>query len=68
VLLLAGGAVGWTNALAWSLFAGCALTAAVIALRVTRAPAPDTIPITIRGPISYAGPGSLGGTSSAMRR
>jgi hypothetical protein len=24
--------------------------------------------ITIRGPLSYAGPGSLGGTESALRR
>ena len=25
-------------------------------------------PITVRGPVSYAGPGSLGGTDSALRR
>ena len=25
-------------------------------------------PVTVRGPLSYAGPGSLGGTDSAMRR
>ena len=28
----------------------------------------DDIPITVRGPKSYAGPGSLGGTESALRR
>jgi hypothetical protein len=68
VLLLAGGAVGWLTALEWSVFAGCAISVAVIALRVARAPAPEPTPITIRGPVTYAGPGSLGGTSSAMRR
>jgi hypothetical protein len=24
--------------------------------------------VTVRGPVSYAGPGSLGGTESALRR
>jgi hypothetical protein len=28
----------------------------------------DGAPLTIRGPLSYAGPGSLGGTESALRR
>ena len=28
----------------------------------------DTTQITVRGPVSYAGPGSLGGTESALRR
>jgi hypothetical protein len=28
----------------------------------------DEVEITIRGPLSYAGPGSLGGTESALRR
>jgi hypothetical protein len=28
----------------------------------------DDFEITIRGPMSYAGPGSLGGTESALRR
>jgi hypothetical protein len=28
----------------------------------------DLDEITIRGPLSYAGPGSLGGTQSALRR
>jgi hypothetical protein len=26
------------------------------------------VPITVRGPAGYAGPGSLGGTESALRR
>ena len=32
-----------------------------------RAPRGDE-PVTVRGPLSYAGPGSLGGTESALRR
>src|ERR1019366_6477360 len=28
----------------------------------------DGVEVTIRGPMSYAGPGSLGGTESALRR
>jgi hypothetical protein len=43
-------------------------------LATTPAPAPtsvgsgDVTEVTIRGPRSYAGPGSLGGTESALRR
>ncbi len=67
-LLLAGGAVRWSTAVEWSIFAGCTVSMAVLALRARRAPAPEPAPITIRGPVTYAGPGSLGGTSSALRR
>jgi hypothetical protein len=28
----------------------------------------ERVEVTIRGPLSYAGPGSLGGTESALRR
>ena len=50
----------------------CALTAAALAgaLRSAaspRSPAGGTPAITVRGPSSYAGPGSLGGTDSALR-
>ncbi len=72
VLLVAGGHVGLGSALLWSLGFGCAVAAALVA---ARAPAPDVglappegVEITIRGPRSYAGPGSLGGTESALRR
>jgi hypothetical protein len=42
--------------------------ASTVAVALGReAPEPDT-PITVRGPASYAGPGSLGGTRSALRR
>jgi hypothetical protein len=36
-----------------------------------RAPAAgptERIEVTVRGPLGYAGPGSLGGTPSALRR
>jgi hypothetical protein len=48
--------------------AGCALSLVLIAARSVRAAAPQEQPVTIRGPVTYAGPGSLGGTKSALRR
>jgi hypothetical protein len=52
-----------------SLFAGVALGVIAIALRPPPpAEAPGAPDITVRGPLSYAGPGSLGGTESALRR
>jgi hypothetical protein len=71
VLLLAGGYVGFWAGLLWSVAFGCAAAAAMLAVRaapelpVTQSGAP--IEVTIRGPMSYAGPGSLGGTESALR-
>jgi hypothetical protein len=72
VLLLAGGHVGVVGALLWSLALGCLVAGAMIAA-TARAPLPGlnadySAEITIRGPTSYAGPGSLGGTESALRR
>ncbi|MGA8364378.1 MAG: hypothetical protein WB709_07640 [Solirubrobacteraceae bacterium] len=71
-LLLAGGHVGVFAAVAWSVAFGCAVAIALVALT----PPADLIgfgadehpEVTIRGPLSYAGPGSLGGTGSALRR
>jgi hypothetical protein len=72
VLLLAGGHVGIAAAAAWSVLLGCAAGMALVALRTPashRALEPDEpLEITIRGPLGYAGPGSLGGTESALRR
>jgi hypothetical protein len=74
VLLLAGGHVGIAAAALWSLACGCAVAAALLALTAPAALAggghmtDDGAPLTIRGPLSYAGPGSLGGTESALRR
>jgi hypothetical protein len=72
VLLLAAGQVGLGGAILWSLAFGCAAAATMIALAPvrTRLEAQEAAPfdVTIRGPLSYAGPGSLGGTESALRR
>ena len=68
LLLVAGGHVSLLSLVLWSLLAGCAATALAIAARsAVHDPGPD-VPITVRGPRSYAGPGSLGGTESALRR
>jgi hypothetical protein len=72
VLLLAGGHVGVLAALLWSLALGCTAVAALLALAPSAFAADggsdERLEITIRGPMSYAGPGSLGGTESALRR
>jgi hypothetical protein len=71
VLALAGGQLGPFAALVWSVALGCLLTALLLS-------PPDGSPgagggleegieISTRGPASYAGPGSLGGTESALR-
>jgi hypothetical protein len=71
VLLLAGGHVGLAAAALWSLALGCGVAATLLAL-TPRADQDHGIDggarLTIRGPRSYAGPGSLGGTESALRR
>lgn len=67
-LLVAGGGLGLGALLEWSIFAGCTVSVAMIAARTAAAAAPDGAPVTIRGPVTYAGPGSLGGTKSALRR
>lgn len=67
VLLVAGGHVPVISWVLWSLFWGCAISAAIIVVRrVEASDAPEDV--TVRGPVSYAGPGSLGGTESALRR
>jgi hypothetical protein len=71
VLLLAGGHVGLGAAILWSIAFGCAASAAMLAIRPMPPPSnargTEGIEVTIRGPMSYAGPGSLGGTESALR-
>lgn len=71
VLLLAGGQVSLLAAVLWSLALGCLLAVLLLGggqapLRVEGTDVPDRI--LTRGPLSYAGPGSLGGTESALRR
>ena len=72
VLLFAGGSVGLGAAILWSLAAGCAVACALVALLPWARPASSRrgapSEVTIRGPLTYAGPGSLGGTESALRR
>jgi hypothetical protein len=68
VLLLAGGGVGVIYTLLWGVVLGCTVSVFVIALQAARQPRPEDAPVTIRGPVTYAGPGSLGGTESALRR
>ena len=66
MLAVAGGAVAVPAALLWCVGAGAATAALLLALRP--AAAAGERPVTVRGPLSYAGPGSLGGTDSAIRR
>jgi hypothetical protein len=71
-LLFAGGHIGIAGSLVWAVVLGCAAAMAMVALREPPGPRePDLdeeIRVTIRGPLGYAGPGSLGGTESALRR
>ena len=69
VLLVAGGVVGPLGWVIWSLVLTCLVAALLVALRSRSSVTPPETPqITVRGPVSYAGPGSLGGTESALRR
>ncbi|HEX5225591.1 MAG TPA: M28 family peptidase [Solirubrobacteraceae bacterium] len=71
-LLIAGGHIGFGSALLWSVALGGLAAAGMVALAPPR-PLPELrsgrrLEVTIRGPLTYAGPGSLGGTESALRR
>jgi hypothetical protein len=69
VLLVANGGVSLMAVLVWSVVLGCTACALIVVLRATGVGHPDAAtPITVRGPKTYAGPGSLGGTESALRR
>jgi hypothetical protein len=69
LLLAAGGIVGPLGWVVWSLVLACLLAALLLALRSRPAAASEEPrPVTMRGPLTYAGPGSLGGTESALRR
>ena len=68
VLLIGGGGFGLVSAIEWSVFLGCTASVVAIAARSARQPNSEPAPVTIRGPVTYAGPGSLGGTKSALRR
>jgi hypothetical protein len=66
-LLVAGGALAPLTVLVWCIVLGCTAAALVVALRAGGGP-DIAAPISVRGPKTYAGPGSLGGTESALRR
>lgn len=68
VLLIAGGHLGLVAALVWSIALGCVASVFAIAIRPGLRVRQEAVPVTVRGPITYAGPGSLGGTKSALRR
>ncbi len=71
VLALAGGQVGVFAALLWSVALGCLLAVVLRVLAVVPVDsmsAQSAAELSTRGPVSYAGPGSLGGTESALRR
>ena len=77
LLLLASGRIAIPGAVLWSVAAGCFAAALLLALTPPRTGQPTVggpgdgadqpEPAPIRGPLSYAGPGSLGGTDSALR-
>jgi hypothetical protein len=54
-----------SSAILGSLIAGSLTSTALLAMGGGRRTAPA---ITVRGPVTYAGPGSLGGTESALRQ
>jgi hypothetical protein len=68
VLLIAGGGLSPYGLILASLSAGLFVAAAAILLRARALRASERAEITVRGPATYAGPGSLGGTPSALRR
>jgi hypothetical protein len=68
VLIIAAGQLGTAGLILWSMAFGCFAGVIALALAPARRRRVENAPVTVRGPISYAGPGSLGGTESALRR
>jgi len=67
-LLVAGGGLSLLTVLVWSVVLGCTAAVLVVVWCGSGADPDMAAPITVRGPKTYAGPGSLGGTESALRR
>ena len=68
-LITAGGHISPLAALVLSVLAGCLCgVVAVVRTRRRVVKQDEPEPIRTRGPLGYAGPGSLGGTESALRR
>ncbi|ADB54304.1 zinc-binding metallopeptidase family protein [Conexibacter woesei] len=68
LLLVGGGSVGLVAALGWAIVLGCAGAVLAIIVRASGGGPAAEQHVTVRGPKTYAGPGSLGGTESALRR
>jgi hypothetical protein len=68
LLLVASGGLSAYAVVLASLAAGLLVAAATILVRAPAAGPTERIEVTVRGPLGYAGPGSLGGTPSALRR
>jgi hypothetical protein len=71
LVLVAGGHASPLAWLIWSILAACAGAAAAIAWRGRGQPEPPRgggPTMSVRGPATYVGPGSLGGVESALRR
>jgi hypothetical protein len=68
VLMIARGQIGPAPALLWSLALGCFAGMLMLVVRSPKRERTQGAAITVRGPATYAGPGSLGGTQSALRR
>jgi hypothetical protein len=68
VLMIASGQIGPIVALEWCAAVACAVWGVAITAWDARRQSLPAMPVTVRGPITYAGPGSLGGTKSALRR
>lgn len=66
-LLLAGGGLALPVALGISVVLGCFAGVLAVVLGSVRSGGRGE-EVSVRGPVSYAGPGSLGGTKSALRR
>jgi hypothetical protein len=71
VLLVAGGQLSLPAAMLICVLVAAAIAAVANAVAILGASVdrtPPVTPITMRGPVTYAGPGSLGGTESALSR
>ena len=68
VLLVAGGHASPLSWVLWSIVASCVAAAVAIAWRGRARVEPPAPTSSVRGPLGYAGPGSLGGVESTLRR
>jgi hypothetical protein len=73
LLAIAGAHVSPLSLVVWSFVVGCGLSALIVAMatepnRPGRGALAGPGQVRSRGPLTYAGPGSLGGTESARRR